>query len=284
MNGIPFIHYAYYPSVGNAAGYHPCSNGDIPRKEFMHIHDYCEVALVRSGEFSVMSEDMHTFFHGPCLELFRKNSPHAQFDISNTTYERYLLRLSHSLPSELEPFVAGINRCAIKSITLIPLEQHRIDWLYNIMQHIEYMLNQEDVAPTEERFLIPFRCLLEEITAICKQQSGIPLQPCETNIFYVLTYIKDHLTEKITVNTIADYMHCGKTKLSTDFRKYTSMTVHQYIIKERLELSLNYLKSQYSIADIANTCGFNDSSHYIHTFQNFYGISPTQYRKEMQDH
>ena len=71
---------------------------------------------------------------------------------------------------------------------------------------------------------------------------------------------------------------------STDFKKYTSMSIHQYIIKERLAISLKYLDSpQYTLADIAVLCGFKDSAHYIHTFQKYYGINPTQYRKEIQN-
>lgn len=283
MNNLTCIHYIHCPAISNATGYHSCSAGDIPQKEFMHKHDYCEVALVRSGAFSVMSEDMHTVFHGPCLELFQKGSQHAQFDISNTTYERFLLRLDQSLPAELDSLIKTVNRCAVKSVTLIPLSMHRIDWLYQIMHHLKWLSENASITPTDEQFLIPMRCLLEEIISICRTEPSIPLRFSESNILYVLTYIQKHLTEKLTLETIAEYMHCGRTKLSTDFKKYTSMSIHQYIIKERLALSLKYLCSQYTLADIAVLCGFKDSAHYIHTFQKYYGINPTQYRKEIQN-
>lgn len=279
MDALNILEYIYCPVEINETGYHRCSVSNVPHKEYMHEHDYCEVVLIRSGKFSVMTEDMHTLSEGPCLELFRKNSRHAQFDHSNTAYERYLLRLNQRIPSELESLVSTVNHCAVKSVTLIPLPMYRINWLYAVMDHLRYMLEEEHVRVTEEQFLIPLRCLLEEIAALCKNQPKLPLRFCETNILYVLTYIKEHLTEKITVDTVAAYMHCGKTKLSTDFKKYTSMSIHQYIIKERLELSLKYLESEYTLSDIAVLCGFKDSSHYIHTFQKHYGFSPSQYRR-----
>ena len=166
MNNLTCIHYIHCPAISNATGYHSCSAGDIPQKEFMHKHDYCEVTLVRSGAFSVMSEDMHTVFHGPCLELFQKGSQHAQFDISNTTYERFLLRLDQSLPAELDSLIETVNRCAVKSVTLIPLSMNRIDWLYQIMHHLKWLSENASITPTDEQFLIPMRCLLEEIISI----------------------------------------------------------------------------------------------------------------------
>ncbi len=283
MNKLTFMDYVHFPAVSTESGYHRYSAGDIPRKEYMHKHDFCEIALIRSGAFSVMTENMHTFFRGPCIELFQKNSPHAQFNHSDTAYERYILQLDHSIPAEMETLVSTINHCAIKSVTLISLPMYRMNWLYSIMDYLRGCAEHENVKPSDEQFLIPLRCLLEEIVAICKNQPHTALRFCETNILYVMTYISEHLTEKITIDAIADYMHCGKTKLSTDFKKYTSMSIHQYIIKERLDLSLKYLESEYSLADISVLCGFKDSSHYIRHFQKNFGVSPSQYRKQNRD-
>ena len=278
MNQLAFMDYVYFPAMNTESGYHAYSAGDIPHKENMHTHDYCEIALIRSGAFSVMTENMHTFFQGPCLELFQKNNQHAHFNHSNTTYERYLLKLNQEIPSEVESLVATINRCAAKSVTLISLPMYRMNWLCSIMDHLKNMAEHEKIKPTDEQFLLPLRFLLEEIASICKNEPHAQLRFCETNILYVMTYIKENLTKKITLDTIAAYMHCGKTKLSTDFKKYTSMSIHQYIIKERLELSLKYLESDYTLSDIAVLCGFKDNSHYIRTFQKYYAVSPSQYK------
>ena len=279
MSELTFMDYVYFPAVHTENGYHPYSAGEIPHKKYMHKHDFCEISLVRSGTFSVMTENMHTIFYGPCIELFQKNCPHAQFNYSDTTYERYILQLDHNIPAEMETLVSTINHCAVKSVTLISLPMYRMNWLYSVMEYLRTIAEQENVKPSDEQFLIPLRCLLEEIAAICKNQPHASLRFCETNILYVMTYIGEHLTEKITIDSIAEYMHCGKTKLSTDFKKYTSMSIHQYIIKERLALSLKYLELEYTLSDISVLCGFKDSSHYIRHFKKYYGTSPSLFRK-----
>ena len=279
MNKLSFLNYVYFPAVSTESGYHSYSAGDSPHKECMHVHDYCEVALVRSGTSSLMTENMHTCFQGPCIALFQKNCQHAQFNHSDTTYERYLLNLDHDIPPEMKSLVTTINHCATKSVTLISVPMYRMNWLYAIMDHLRYMVEQENVQQTDDQFLISLRFLLEEIASIFKNQPRASLRFCETNILYVTAFIKENLNKKLTLDVIAEYMHCGKTKLRKDFQKQTSMSIHQYIIKERLELSLQYLESEYSLSDIAVLCGFRDSSHYIRTFQKYYEVSPSQYKK-----
>ena len=280
MSDIPFLEYIYCPASEEeaACAYHPCSASIPPRKETMHKHDYCEIALVRSGEFSVLSEDVNTAFSGPCLEIFQRNSFHSQVDYSRAVYERYLLRLDKHIPRILEPIVKQIDLCAVQTITIIPLSDTQINWLYAIMDHMSRLVDREGIAHTDERVEIPLRCLLEEIYYIIQSQPNARLNFCHLNIQYVLTYIKEHLLEKITADTLSAYMHCGKTKLNEDFKKYTGRTVHQYIIEERLALSLKYLEKHYSIGNIAKLCGFRDGAHYVKTFQKHYAMTPAQYR------
>ena len=280
MTNIPFIEYVHYMPSGNSEDYHPCSVGDAPRKEFLHKHEYCEIALVRAGEFSVMSEDLNAEFHGPCLEIFQRNSLHAQLDYNRTAYERYLILLNHHIPEQFDPIIKQIQRTATKTITIIPLTDMQINWLYGILDHLASLVNEEKISYMDERFLIPLRCLLEEIRCILQSQTETELNFCHLNIQYVLSYINEHLHERLTVAELAAYMHCGKTKFNTDFKKYTGKSVHQYIVDERLALSVKYLKKDYPVGSIATLCGFRDCAHYVKTFQKQFSITPTQYRKK----
>ena len=281
MNNLPFVEYAHYLPSNTAADYHPCSVGNTPRKEFMHKHDYCEIALVRSGEFSLMSESLNTEFRGPCLIIFQKGSLHAQLDYSHTVYERYLLLLTHHIPPVFAPIIKQINNSITMAITVIPLTEVQINWLYAILDHMRILFQQEKISYMDERFEIPLRCLLEEIRCLIQSQPNASLDFCHLNVQYALSYINEHIQEKLTIETLAAYMHCGKTKFNEDFKKYTGKSVHRYIVEERLALSKKYLKKDYPMSSIASMCGFRDSAHYIKTFQKYFSITPAQYRKHI---
>lgn len=160
---------------------------------------------------------------------------------------------------------------------VIPLSKARIDWMYQIGFRMLRLQDDEKVPDTDERFLIPYQCLLMEINSILRTETtahsnrNIP-------VMEVMGYIHEHLTEKISLQDIANHVHIGKTKLCTDFQKFASMSVHQYIIRERLLLAQQYLKMEYSIDEVAKLCCLGNGAHFTHTFRKYFSISPMQYR------
>lgn len=67
-------------------------------------------------------------------------------------------------------------------------------------------------------------------------------------------------------------------------QKYTGLTPSNYITKLRLEYSVNLIKNhpEWSIEGIAELCGYVRRATYYSHFNKFYGITPAQYRKELE--
>ena len=62
------------------------------------------------------------------------------------------------------------------------------------------------------------------------------------------------------------------------------MTPGDYIRLCRLDDAALRLRSgEESIADIAQNCGFFDSSHFIKAFSEHFGITPARYRRAARD-
>lgn len=54
---------------------------------------------------------------------------------------------------------------------------------------------------------------------------------------------------------------------------------NQYLLKYRIFRSVEYLKrTDMSVTEIAMTCGFNDTSHFIQYFKKKMGVTPYEYR------
>lgn len=63
------------------------------------------------------------------------------------------------------------------------------------------------------------------------------------------------------------------------FHKITGLNVGQYVLNCRIELAQKALiHSEKSISDIAQSCGFYDSSHFSNTFLKETGMLPSVYR------
>ena len=78
----------------------------------------------------------------------------------------------------------------------------------------------------------------------------------------VMQYLRNHFTEPLSVEQIAETAHVSKYYLCHLFRKKTGFTLMQYLYEQRLaEARRQLLHSTSAISEIAQNCGFGTSSH-----------------------
>ncbi|MFC6323880.1 helix-turn-helix domain-containing protein [Companilactobacillus baiquanensis] len=96
-----------------------------------------------------------------------------------------------------------------------------------------------------------------------------------------LRYIDDHFDEKLTTTNICKYLGVSSSLLAKNFKTYTNNSIHQYIISVRVIHSQRLLTTQpdMSVAEVAATCGFNDTSHLTKIFKSEIGMTPSKFKK-----
>lgn len=95
-------------------------------------------------------------------------------------------------------------------------------------------------------------------------------------------YIGEHLTEKISLDDLAEHINVTTSYLCKQFKKNTGMTIVEYINYHRIQLAKQQLDESPAdkIIDVAYQCGFQSLSQFNRTFQKFVGKSPTGYKKK----
>lgn len=97
-----------------------------------------------------------------------------------------------------------------------------------------------------------------------------------------ITYTDFHYAEPLTLSFFADMCHVTKSYLSNLFRKETGNTLTDYIHTVRLRHALVLLNSTtIPIQVVAASCGYSDLNYFIKLFKRENGISPKQYRVQM---
>ncbi len=133
-----------------------------------------------------------------------------------------------------------------------------------------------DVMKTEQEILdyLVEKCI--ELTAVVGESklSGYPkaVKKC-------LKFINTRLFTELTLPEIAHECGMSKDHLSVLFKKYTGITIPQYIKKERLNASKELLKSGMSISQAAYTVGFSTESYFIKCFKDEFGETPAFFAK-----
>lgn len=93
----------------------------------------------------------------------------------------------------------------------------------------------------------------------------------------VFSYIHTHLTEDLSLSHLEQEFYVSRHHLIREFKKRTGQTVHQYIIKARLDMCRRYIEQGYSISDTYRMGGFGGYNHFFRAFKNTYGITPKEY-------
>lgn len=96
----------------------------------------------------------------------------------------------------------------------------------------------------------------------------------------VLSYIEDRLGADVTLNEIAATVDLSSSHLTTLFRKAMGVTVHQHIVRRRVERAKALLQeSSLSVAEIALAVGFAHQSHMARHMVRILGHSPRESRR-----
>lgn len=99
-------------------------------------------------------------------------------------------------------------------------------------------------------------------------------------ILFVIQYINDHITEKLTVPKLAELVYVHPNYLSYLFKKETGKSISDYIKSRRIEEAKYFIRySTSSFADIAEFYRFSSQSHFIKAFKDCTGMTPGQYKK-----
>ena len=84
----------------------------------------------------------------------------------------------------------------------------------------------------------------------------------------------------ITIDHICRAVGISKYHFCRQFKAHTKLTVMDYILKTRIILAQSELsKTNLSIADISEKCGFSSASYFCRVFKQEEACTPLQYRK-----
>ena len=93
--------------------------------------------------------------------------------------------------------------------------------------------------------------------------------------------VAQHLSDpNFTIDTLAEMMHMGRTKLYGKIKDLTGETPNKYIMRQRMNKAAELLLTgDYTVSDVCYKLGLEDVSYFNKCFKSYYGISPSRYGK-----
>lgn len=96
-------------------------------------------------------------------------------------------------------------------------------------------------------------------------------------------YLRDHLSEKITLDMLSEKFYINKYYVTRLFRNEYGITINDYLLQVRISHAKELLRfSKMSVEEVGENCGITPLYYFSRIFKQVEGISPRDYRKKWQ--
>ena len=252
----------------------------------LHAHPFYEIYYFLEGavEGYVIGGHNYTLRAGDILMMPPGVPHHPVFNQESRPYRRYVLWLSADLLGELK----ALDPTLLNVLT--HCQEHES---YRIRssgaaarQTMEVGLRtrwQEEHHPTHctraylfslcLNFLVLLnRVALDEHLLVPKYQQNDEL------LDNVLSYIREHYTGPITLNSVADHFFTSPSSIEALMTKRVGKPFYRYVTECRIIRAQTLIASGMPLKEVGLACGYNDYSNFYRAFNREVGISPSQYR------
>ena len=154
-----------------------------------------------------------------------------------------------------------------------------VDEIFNLCSHYE---QEEDSFTSIESLNRWIGSILHKFISFVFDLNDIKHQNV---IFKTTAYIKEHLTDKLTLDQAAEQVYLSKSYFCRIIKDELGCTFTEYVNRLRIERSKTLLRSTgMPIAEIACAVGFDDQSYFTRIFKKQTGIAPGKYREQRSAH
>ncbi len=132
--------------------------------------------------------------------------------------------------------------------------------------------------------LLADTCVLQLMVALNRDLLKAPAQPGSVSYRFdpkmeeVTHYIREHLTEELSVDRLAGVFFLSRYYLMHRFKAVYGCTLHQYIRQKRLQQAAEQIRRGVPILKAAEEAGFGDYSVFLRAFRSTYGRSPREWK------
>jgi AraC-like DNA-binding protein len=104
--------------------------------------------------------------------------------------------------------------------------------------------------------------------------------PLPGTLEMMMTYIRHHIAEQLTVARVAESARCSETTAQRLFTKHAGESMQSWIRQVRLREAASLLRtSGLRVSEIAQLVGYSDPLYFSRAFRGTYGVAPSQFAR-----
>lgn len=275
----------------------------LPQLERGELAGYSIKANVSKLYASEIDKCKHAY-HDVSKGLMHRgvNDSSAALDMDNLSYEGKLYFPLEKVAKLQNHVIKGnwngcreiiselVRRNAELGVRRLPFSQMAKSLFYQMIRHAGALnRDKQELLELESAFMRKVdavhdyqaieKMLLEVVDHLSKQ---VRLEPVsKLNPTFIAQYIELHYMDNLYLDQIAEVTETSPKYFSNYFKKTFGVNYVEYLNKVRLTHAREMLKeTSLSVAEIGERTGYLNASTFTTTFKKYYGISPSEYRKQ----
>ncbi len=234
-----------------------------------HIHTHLEMVFLKKGEALTLCDQKENRLSAGDIFLAFPNQIHAYR--TKGEIEGYVMIFSAELTPQLHKLLSGrLPSNPVIPAALLP---------EGVEEKLAYIL-EEKKSGDPYRKLAALGEFLAFLSLVLPHFDYEEDSGDYDSMQKILTYLAEHFSEEITLESISARLFLNKYYISRLFRKRMDMTFHDFLSFLRVNRACELLQNNGSITQAALDSGFSSVRTFNRVFRNVMGKTPAQYRKE----
>jgi AraC-like DNA-binding protein len=252
-----------------------------------HFHAQYEIYYLLSGERYYFIRDRTYHIRSGDLVLINTQELHKTSEGERPEHERVVIYFLETFLHQT-PYREHIDLLLGPFREDNPVIRFRSKEMPHVESLISMMLNEMYVKPAgydiRMKHIAIDLLLLAARHSIKKETTPSPLNsPLHQKISDIARYIGSHISEDLSLSSLAKIFYISPYYLSRTFKEATGFTLTEYVHTVRIRQAQKLLKeSNLSITEISSSVGFDNFSHFGKIFKKFTSRSPREYRSSTQ--
>lgn len=251
-----------------------------------HYHNFYEIVYVLEGEYSSLVENQAYNLKKGDFLLVNQNVMHKyQFvEHKHDSSKRIILWITKEMLEQLGAGRMDLTSCFTTSESCayhFPIYYEEM--LRGYLLRLAMSETAEELEGAKEIMDRGHLTLFfGYLNSLCKRKEYIfANEELVTHplVEKITQYCDAHISEKITVEDLAEYVHMSKYHFLRKFKEITGVTVHAYVTNKRLIKACECIREGIGIQEVYQECGFTDYSSFLRNFKAAFGVSPGKYKE-----
>lgn len=259
---------------------------DTKKQEFeYHYHDFDKIIIFIQGNVTYRIEGCAYKLEPYDILLVSHNDIHKPDIDSTVPYERIIVYLSPGFLNSYRTNSYDLSECFQKSKELhshvLRIHSMKKSSLFRTVSNLEYACTHDGYAKELYCQVVFLEFMIQlNRASLNNQVKYLPPSTADTRIINIMDYISSHLTEDMTVDTLAEACYISRYHLMHLFKEETGYTLFDYITEKRLLMARDLLKTGKSVTEVCFCCGFKNYSTFSRSFKKHFHASPSETIKE----